>query len=175
MTQLDGSAFRTADTRWRIGVINGSNMSNLVNRDPARFGPPQTIEQLEAWVADWGTKLGVDVTSMHSNYDGEILEWIHRHAFGGDFDGILINPAGLTNYGEHVRHTLEESKVPYIELHFANMAVTGHHSVFTRSAVGMCSGFRKHSYVAALVAMVSILDDETFPKPVRHYALSRPA
>lgn len=150
---------------WRVGVINGSNMSNLVNRDPARFGPRQTIAELEAWVAAWGQRLGVTVTSMHSNFDGEILEWIHRHAGGGDLDGILINPAGLTTYGEHVRHALEESRVPYVEVHFANLAVTGHRSVFTRSAVGMCSGFRRHSYVAALVALISVLEDETFPKP----------
>lgn len=161
---------RTGSTVWRIGVVNGTNMSNLINRDRERFGPPQTIEQLETWIQETGTKLGLHVETMHSNHDGVIIEWLHEHAFGGELDGIIINPAGLTTYAEHVRHCLEESKVPYVEAHFANIAVTGHRSVFSRSAVGVCHGFRKHSYTAALVALASILDDAEFPKPKRHYA-----
>lgn len=43
---------REGTQSWRIGVINGTNMSNLINRDPARFGPPQTIGQLESLTPD---------------------------------------------------------------------------------------------------------------------------
>ena len=150
--------------RWRIALINGPNMSNLVNRDPARFGPPQTIGQLEGWVTEIGAQLGLDVTSMHSNKDGEIIDWVQGHCYGKEVDGIVINPAGLTTYGDHVRHCLEETHLPCIEVHFANISVTGHQSVFTRTATGICHGFRKHSFSAALVAIAGVLDDETFPK-----------
>lgn len=142
-------------------------MSNLANRDPARFGPPETIEALENAIVATGAALGLRVQCTHSNYDGEMLEWLHAHAYGDEFDGILINPAGWTNYAEHIRHCLEESRLPYIEVHYANIAVTGHHSVFTKTAVGVCHGFRRHSYAAALVAMARILDDTAFPKPAR--------
>lgn len=171
--EIDQSAIRlrTGTRAWRIAVINGTNMSNLINRDPERFGPPQTIEQLEQWIAGVGDLLGLRVRTMHSNHDGEIIEWLHEHGFGPDLDGILINPAGLTTYAEHVRHCLEETRLPYIEVHYANIAVTGHKSVFTKTAVGVCYGFRKHSYAAALVAMASILDDGEFPKPKRRHPL----
>ena len=160
---------RSGTRAWRIAVINGANMSNLVNRDPERFGPPQTIEALEKSIVDTGAELGLHVSTVHSNHDGQMLEWLHEHAFGSDLDGILINPAGWTNYAEHIRHCLDESCLPYIEVHYANLAVTGHHSVFTRSAAGICHGFRRHSYTAALVAMANILDDPDFPKPGRRH------
>jgi 3-dehydroquinate dehydratase-2 len=163
---------RTGTRAWRIAVINGANMSNLVNRDPERFGPAQTIEALEQSIVETGATLGLAVRTVHSNYDGQMIEWLHEHAFGPDLDGILINPAGWTNYAEHIRHCLEESRLPYIEVHYANIAVTGHHSVFTKTAAGICHGFRKHSYTAALVAMASILDDPDFPKPKRRQPLA---
>jgi len=163
---------RTGTRAWRIAVINGANMSNLVNRDPERFGPAQTIEALEQSIVETGATLGLAVRTVHSNYDGQMIEWLHEHAFGPGLDGILINPAGWTNYAEHIRHCLEESRLPYIEVHYANIAVTGHHSVFTKTAAGICHGFRKHSYTAALVAMASILDDPDFPKPKRRQPLA---
>jgi 3-dehydroquinate dehydratase-2 len=162
---------RTGTRAWRIAVINGTNMAHLIHRDPDRFGPPQTIGQLEAWVIGIGATLGLQVRAMHSNHDGVIIDWLEAHAFGPDLDGILINPAGLTNYAEHVRHCLEETRLPYIEVHYANIAVTGHHSVFTRTAAGVCHGFRRHSYAAALLAMASILDDDSHPKPKRRHPL----
>src|SRR5690606_15727949 len=104
---------RDGDRVWRVGVINGSNMSNLINRDPTRKGPPLSIDALEQWIVAKGKQLGLEVTAMHSNYGGAILEWIHEHCYGGKFDGVLINPAGFTTYGEHVRDALHESCLPY--------------------------------------------------------------
>ena len=146
-------------------------MSNLANRDPDRFGPPQTIEALEREIVATGTALGLQVRTMHTNHDGEMLEWLHANAFGPNLDGIVINPAGWTNYAEHVRHCLDEARLPYVEAHYANLAVTGHHSVFTRTAAGICHGFRRHSYTVALVALAAILDDPDFPKPKRRHPL----
>lgn len=151
--------FRSSDKLWRIGVVNGTNMPNLINRNPAVFGTPQTIEALESWLVDQGRAFAVEVQTMHSNHDGEIIEWINARAFGGHVDAFIINPAGLTTYAEHVRHCLEETKLPYAEVHYANLAKSGHHSVFTRTALGIACGFRKHSYTGALVALVGILEE----------------
>jgi 3-dehydroquinate dehydratase-2 len=159
---------RSKTTNWQIGVINGTNMANLINRDPDVFGPKQTIEELESWVADVGRSMGVTISSMHSNHDGEFIEWINARAYTGKLHGIVINPAGLTNYAEHIRHCLADSGLPYIEVHYANMAVTGHQSVFTKSAIGISAGFRKYSYASALLALVGMLDSDNFAKP-KHY------
>ena len=151
--------FRSSEKRWRIGVINGTNMPNLIHRNPAVFGKPQTIQDLESWLVAVGREFGTEVHAMHSNHDGEIIEWINSKAYGGHVDAFIINPAGLTTYAEHVRHCLEETRLPYAEVHYANLAKSGHHSVFTRTAVGITAGFRRHSYTGALVALTGILDE----------------
>ena len=156
---MTAQTFRSTSRAWRIGLINGTNMPNLINRNPAVFGKPQTIQDLEQWVVGAGAALGVEVYPMHSNHDGEIIEWINAQAWGGHVDAFIINPAGLTTYAEHVRHCLEETRLPYAEVHYANLAKSGHQSVFTRSAVGIIAGFRKHSYTAALVALSGMLDE----------------
>jgi len=37
---VDVQIFRSADKASRIGLINGTNRSNLINRNPAVFGTP---------------------------------------------------------------------------------------------------------------------------------------
>ncbi len=161
----DVHPFRTGTKRWRVGVINGPNMSNLINRNTAVFGAAQTIQELEAEIVETGKTLGVDVETMHSNFEGEILEWLHANAFDGRLHALLVNPAGFTGYADAVRYCLEETGLPYVEIHYENQAVSGRVSIFTRSATAMCHGLRKHTYTAALVGLVGILDDGNFRKP----------
>jgi 3-dehydroquinate dehydratase-2 len=88
-------SLRTADARrWRIGVIDGPNMPNLGARDRDLYGPIGSLAELEAFVARVAAEIGVEVTAFASNFEGEILEFIHGRA--ADTDGYLINPAGLT-------------------------------------------------------------------------------
>lgn len=154
---------------WRIAVIDGPNMTNLGARDPAIYGPIRSLGDLQSYVANAAKALGVAVVPFASNHEGEILEFIHAHA--SDCDAFIINPAGLTTYGEATRHALDDTKRPVAEVHFSN---TARHfdtvvppwqqqtSRFTYSATGLCMGFRQYSYIAALVALTLGLDDAAF-------------
>lgn len=155
--------------RWRIGVINGPNMPNLGHRDRAIYGPLQSLADLERFVTDFAERLGVDVTHFASNHEGEILDFVHRNA--DRTDAWLVNPAGLTTYGEATRHALADSGRPYVEVHFANLsrhldqiAPAGQRltSRFTHSAVGLVMGLRQHGYLGALFALCLALDDPDF-------------
>jgi 3-dehydroquinate dehydratase-2 len=154
--------------RWAIAVIDGPNMPNLGARDQAIYGPIRSIDELQASVRAFGETLGVDVRCMTSNHEGEILEFIHATA--GQVDGYLINPAGLTTYGEATRHALSDTTKPYVEVHFSNLAVhleavSGSRpleSRFTKSATGLVMGLRQYSYIGALVALALSLDDPSF-------------
>ncbi|MGY0398787.1 MAG: type II 3-dehydroquinate dehydratase, partial [Ostreibacterium sp.] len=96
--------------------------------------------------------------------------YIHRTA--SEVNGYLINPAGLTTYGEAVRHALEETYKPVIEIHFSNIHACPRaprglpggpwESKFTRTATGLFMGMRHYSYASGLLAMVLALDDEDF-------------
>jgi 3-dehydroquinate dehydratase-2 len=155
---------RSGRHRWRIGLLNGPNMLHLEKREHDRFGRVGTIKDLEGQVATLAAALGVDLArTLVSNHEGDILDWIQTQT--DDLDGLLINPAGLTWTGEATRHALYDSGLPVVEVHFANPGRRGKPSIFSDSVVGTCQGLRKHSYTAALVALVAMLDDDDFQRP----------
>ncbi len=154
---------------WNIGVIDGPNMPNLGNRSQKIYGPIRSLADLQALVRDTAEDLGVTVTQFASNHEGEILEFIHRTA--PDVHGYVINPAGLTTYGEATRHALDDTTKPVVEVHFANTArhfaeVTPHFqqqtSRFTYTATGLVMGLRQYSYLGALLGLTLALDDDSF-------------
>jgi 3-dehydroquinate dehydratase-2 len=154
--------------RWTIAVIDGPNMPNLGARDEGIYGPIESLADLQAFVVRVATAVGVEVEAFSSNHEGEILEFIHRSA--GEVDGYLINPAGLTTYGEATRHALADSRRPYVEVHFANLSrhlgsidPKGElRSRFTHTAAGLSMGMRQYSYAGALLGLTLSLDDEYF-------------
>jgi 3-dehydroquinate dehydratase-2 len=162
--------FRPAGARrWRIAVIDGPNMPNLGNRSEKIYGPIRSLEDLQALVRQAADALGVDVVQFASNHEGEILEFIHGTA--ADVHGYVINPAGLTTYGEATRHALDDTAKPVVEVHFANttrhFAEVAPHwqqqtSRFTHTATGLVMGLRQYSYLGALLGLTLALDDEAF-------------
>lgn len=161
---------RSGTRTFLITVIDGPNMPNLGNRNKRVYGPIASIEALQNYVKDIGAGLGIVIEALASNHEGDILDAIHRSALRSD--AYILNPAGLTKTGEPTRHALEETGKPWVEVHFSNISAppwSGRglpggpwESNFTRSATGMSMGLRHHSYLGALVALVSALDDENF-------------
>lgn len=153
-----------------IYLIDGPNMPNLGQRNKRVYGPISSIQALQDYVKDLGEGMGVTVEAMTSNHEGVILDAIHASA--STSDAYILNPAGLTKTGEAVRHALEETGKPWVEVHFSNISAppwSGRglpggpwESNFTRSATGMSMGLRHHSYLGALVGLVAALDDENF-------------
>jgi 3-dehydroquinate dehydratase-2 len=161
---------RISDRRHVIAVIDGPNMSNLGARSKKIYGTIGSLDDLKEYVQAYGRDLGVDVENFSSNYEGAILEYIHESA--GRVDGYIINPAGLTTVGEGVRHALEETTKPVVEVHFSNITAGAGgarglgggsiQSTLTHTATGMCMGLRQYSYIGALTGLVLALDDQNF-------------
>jgi 3-dehydroquinate dehydratase-2 len=161
---------RRGNRAHRIAVIDGPNMSSLGARSKKVYGPIASLDDLKRYVAGFGTELGVEVENFSSNHEGDILEFIHESA--SRVDGYIINPAGLTTIGEGVRHALEDTERPVIEVHFSNISAGAGaarglgggsiNSSFTHTATGLCMGMRHYSYAAALVALTLALDDDSF-------------
>jgi 3-dehydroquinate dehydratase II len=143
--------------RHRIMLLNGLNMTNLGRRDPHIYGRIGSLAELEELVRATGDGLGVDVIAVHANDEGALVDAIEGH---DDIDGYLINPGGLWAYGLPTRIALTETGRPTCEVHFANIYATGHESIFTETVRGTVMGAREHGYVAALVALVALLDAE---------------
>jgi 3-dehydroquinate dehydratase-2 len=147
----------TTARRHRIMLLNGLNMTNLGRRDPHIYGTIGSLSELEELVRVTGEGLGVDVVAIHANDEGALVDAIEEH---DDIDGYLINPGGLWAYGLPTRIALTDTGRPTCEVHFANIYATGHESIFTETVRGTVMGAREHGYVAALVALVALLDAE---------------
>lgn len=168
MTRYD--IHRSGEREHKIALIDGPNMSNLGRRNKQLYGDISSLSDLQDYVVQYGQRLGVSVETFASNHEGEILEYIHEA--GDRVDAFIINPAGLTTKGEGVRHALEDTTRPVVEVHFANtQAAAGAarglgggaiQSSFTHTATGLCMGLRHYSYIAALTALVHALDDTSF-------------
>ena len=98
-------------------VIHGPNLNMLGKRNPIHYGF-LTLEGLY----DHLIQMFPDVvfTFYQSNFEGEILEVLH-HAYGEDYDAILINPGPLTHTSIALRDALEILSIPKVEVHFSDI------------------------------------------------------
>lgn len=150
---------------WTIAVLDGPNIANLGSESGLQDHSLKSWDELHQLVHRVGDLLSVKILHFASNYEGKLLEWLHENS--GDVDGIVVNPGSLTSYSEGLRHALEETRKPYVEVHFFNTVkhfarVSPHirlESKITASATGVVSGFGQHSYTAAIVGLVDLLDE----------------
>ena len=160
--------WRDSDREWRFAFINGPNMSQLGRRGGGIFGPISSIEDLNEMADEFAATVGVSLTHCVSDSEAEILRFIHETS--GSVDGYLINPAGLTHFGQATRDALIDTDRPYVEVHFANLSkwtesvAPGRNleSIFSHTAVGVIEGLRHYGYFAGILALAQALDDANF-------------
>lgn len=155
--------FRHSDTRWKIKVLAGPNMAHLGKRDPRLFGSIESFAALEGLLRRFADSIGVDINVFVSDYEGELLEYVHANA--AEADGFVVDPGGLATVSEGWRHALQETHKPVVEVSFYNLIANQEVSVFTPTVIGRAMGLRQYSYVAALLGLTLSLDDESFLNP----------
>lgn len=169
MSDRDLTAIRKSTRVYKIAVIDGPNVSNLGRRNKRMYGGI-TYDALKDYVGTLGRQMGVEIEPFISNFEGEILEYIHESSMR--VDGYLVNPAGLTLQSTAVPMALYDTGLPVVEVHFANIEASAQsargpvygpgRSNFTPYLTGVCMGMRHYSYAGALFALVLALDDEQF-------------
>ena len=138
----------------RLLLLNGPNLNLLGSREPGLYGA-QTLEQIEASLAQQAQGLGVELTCFQSNHEGELVDRIH--AARGQVDGILINAGALTHSSIALRDALLGVAIPFVELHLSNVHAREpfrHHSHLADKALGVICGFGAASYGLALQGLV---------------------
>lgn len=134
-----------------ILILNGPNLNRLGTREPEVYGH-DTLADLEARCEAWGLELGFAVTCRHSNFEGQLLEWVHEAA-GGGFRAIVINPGALTHYSYALRDAIAGQELPVLEVHLSNVHAREpfrHHSVVAGVCVGSIAGLGAQGYRLAL-------------------------
>ncbi|WP_207101924.1 type II 3-dehydroquinate dehydratase [Paracoccus shandongensis] len=137
----------------KIYVLNGPNLNLLGQREPEIYGRI-TLDQIRGWCEDDAAELGLEVVFRQSNFEGEIIQWIHEART--DAAGIVINPAGYTFTSIAILDALKTFDGPKIELHISNVHQREeiyHKSLVSRTATAVMAGFGAFGYRLALRAM----------------------
>jgi 3-dehydroquinate dehydratase II len=111
-----------------------------------------------------GKQLDVDILHKQSNYEGELIDFMHEHM---DADGVLVNPAGLTLYGRPLLDAVAAFKKPIAVVHIAQLYKSGDiYGPDTQDYwkvicdVYVC-GLRIHGYNAALLRLTELITGKT--------------
>jgi len=140
-----------------LGVLNGPNLDLLGTREPQLYGEVGLDGILSALEA-LGKELGVRVTAVQSNHEGELADWIRD--VGSRQDGMLVNAAAYTHTSVALRDALLAAGVPFVEVHLTNVWAREpfrHHSLLSDIAVGVVSGFGQDSYLLGMRALAAQL------------------
>lgn len=145
----------------KILVLHGPNLNLLGQREPEIYGQ-LTLNDLNQLILVEADLLGVEVNCIQSNYEGYLVESIHK-AF--DFyQGIVINAGAYTHTSVAIRDALTAVNIPVVEVHLSNIYQREdfrHYSHIAPIAIGQISGFGADSYILGLKAIVNYLQSHS--------------
>ncbi|MGL4766782.1 MAG: type II 3-dehydroquinate dehydratase [Formosimonas sp.] len=131
-------------------ILNGPNLNLLGMREPEVYGA-QTLDDINAHLTQVAAQLGVQVTFVQNNIEGELVNAIH--AAREKIDAIIINPAAYTHTSVAIRDALAGVGIPFVEVHLSNVhrrEAFRHHSYLSELAIGVICGLGAYGYEAAL-------------------------
>ena len=139
-----------------IFVINGPNLNRLGMREPEIYGTT-TLAEIEAMCR---MAAGDRPLRFHqSNFEGEIINWIHEAIDIGA--GIVINPAGFSFTSVAILDALKMFPHPIIELHISNIHKREpyyHRSFVSKVATAVIAGLGSRGYAVAVRAIAEMID-----------------
>jgi len=139
----------------RIQVVHGPNLNLLGTREPEIYGRT-TLAEIDAELARRAAERGVELRSVQSNSEGELVDVIQRAK--GWADAIVINPGAFSHTSLALRDALEAVAIPTIEVHLSNIHAREElraRSLTAGACVGLISGFRAQSYYLGLDAALA--------------------
>lgn len=136
-------------------ILNGPNLNRLGTREPEIYGTT-TLAQIEAMCR--AAARDYPVKFLQSNYEGQMVEWVHEAIDGGA--GIIINPAALSFTSIAVLDTLKMFKGPIIELHISNIHARDkahRHSRLSQGVTAVIAGLGAKGYPVAVRAILEMI------------------
>lgn len=144
-----------------IYIINGPNLNLLGIREPEHYGSIK-YQDLCTNLTSTSNNLKMNSTIRQSNYEGEIVEFIHE-AIRVEYDGIIINPAAYSHTSIAILDALKCFAGPIIEVHMSDVSnrESFRQTLITKQASDeMISGHGVEGYIKALELMKGWLDNE---------------
>ena len=143
----------------KIVIINGPNINLLGEREQSYYGSI-TFDKLKENCKKKSKELGLDVTLVQSNVEGELVNIIQDSR--EKYDGIIINAAAFTHTSVAIRDALDVFKKPIIELHISNIYKREefrHKSIISGVVTGIICGLGVNGYILAINSMHEMLNE----------------
>jgi 3-dehydroquinate dehydratase-2 len=156
-------------------VLNGPNLGRLGKREPSVYGTA-TYADLSDLCHQAGRELGLDVDVRQTEYEGELVTWIHEACDRAT--PVVLNAGALTHYSYALMDAVKMRTAPLVEVHISNIAAREgfrHESVITGAATGIIAGFGFQGYVLALRAIAALAREDGPPPLTVRPLLARPA
>ena len=146
----------------KILILHGPNLNLLGEREPKHYGRV-TLGEIDDLLANMARNGGHDTEHLQSNAEDALVERIHQ-ASVDKVGFVLINPAAFTHTSVAIRDALAAVKIPFVEIHLSNVYAREEfrrHSYFSDLAIGVISGFGRHSYRMAMEAAIDYLANQS--------------
>jgi len=114
-----------------VYVLNGPNLNLLGKRQPQIYGH-ETLADVERDCTALAGELGLEIRFLQSNWEGQIIDWVHEAREGAI--GIVINPGAFTHTSVAILDALNAFEGTVVEVHISN--------------VHKRESFRHHSYIS---------------------------
>lgn len=137
----------------KILLLHSVNHSMFGKRDPEQYGTI-TLDEINEKTQAVADKLGVELEIFCTNFEGEMVERIHK-AVLDKVDAVLINAGAWTHYSWAIHDALDMVEGPIYELHMSNVHKREefrHHSVISTLAQGILVGMGVDVYTLGLQA-----------------------
>jgi len=141
-----------------VYVLNGPNLNLLGKRQPQIYGH-ETLADVEGGLATLAEELGLELRFLQSNWEGQIVDWIHEARETAV--GIAINAGALTHSSVAILDALNAFEGTVIELHISNVHRREdfrHHSYVSLRADGVIVGCGTQGYELALRRIATLAD-----------------
>ena len=143
----------------KLYILNGPNLNLLGTREPEKYGNT-SLENVKSLCNEKCINNEFDLHFFQSNFEGEIIEEIHKA--NNNACGIIINAGALTHTSIGILDALTIFDGPKIEIHITNVYAREdfrHKSFISPVATGIIAGLGVNSYVLAIEAIKELIND----------------
>jgi 3-dehydroquinate dehydratase-2 len=143
----------------KLYILNGPNLNLLGTREPEKYGNT-SLENVKSLCNEKCISNELDLHFFQSNFEGEIIEEIHKA--NNNACGIIINAGALTHTSIGILDALTIFDGPKIEIHITNVYAREdfrHKSFISPVATGIIAGLGVNSYIFAIEAIKELIND----------------